>query len=326
MELYNVFDSGEWKFNCSNCHKILDKEESWPAPKMKKLTIEFIRSEFAKEGYKLLTTEYKNAHQKLTYICPEGHKHSITWNNWKEGDRCPYCYGNVKLTIEFIRTEFAKEGYTLLAETYENNKQKLEYICPRGHKHFITWRSWSSKNKGRCPYCHGNAKLTIEFIREEFTKEGYILLTKVYGGAHQKLEYICPRGHKHSISWSNWNSRNKYRCPKCNNNVSKWEKEVKSFLDESNINYVPNDRTQLVNQNTGHNFELDIWFPDLNKAIECNGVYWHSKDKAIRSDKVKCQLCEDQGIDLLVITDEEWKKDVDKCKRKVILFLNNCQN
>ena len=34
-----------------------------------KKTIEFIRSEFAKENYKLLTTEYRNNRQKLDYIC-----------------------------------------------------------------------------------------------------------------------------------------------------------------------------------------------------------------------------------------------------------------
>jgi hypothetical protein len=33
-----------------------------------------------------------------------------------------------KLTIEFIREQFEKEGYTLLTKEYINNKQKLEYI------------------------------------------------------------------------------------------------------------------------------------------------------------------------------------------------------
>jgi hypothetical protein len=290
----------------------------------KKLDIEFIRVEFAKEGYELLTQTYDDAHQKLEYICPRDHKHSTSWTNWnsKRKPRCPYCDGQGKLTIEFIRTEFAKEDYILLTKIYKNSKQRLKYICPRGCRHSISWNAWQQGE--RCSCYVSNIKLNIEFIRAEFAKEGYILLTTVYENAHQKLEYICPRGHRHSISWANWNSKSKSRCPKCNDSgVSKWEKMVRSFFIESDIDYTPNDRTQLINPKTGYNFELDIWFPDLNKAIECNGVYWHSLKKVIAYDKIKKQLCKDQGIDLLVITDKEWKDDIDKYKAKLILFVKS---
>ena len=55
----------------------------------KKYTIEFVSSTFEKIGYTLLSTEYVNAKTKLEYICPEGHKHSMSWNNWQRGKRCP---------------------------------------------------------------------------------------------------------------------------------------------------------------------------------------------------------------------------------------------
>jgi len=47
--------------------------------------------------------------------------------------------GNVKLTIEFVRGEFKKEGYKLLTNHYENSSSMLHYVCPVGHKHRITW-------------------------------------------------------------------------------------------------------------------------------------------------------------------------------------------
>ena len=56
----------------------------------------------------------------------------------------------------------------------------------------------------RCPYCQGVAKLDLEFIRSEFIKEGYILLSKEYIGTHSKLDYICPKGHIGTIQWTNW--------------------------------------------------------------------------------------------------------------------------
>jgi hypothetical protein len=64
-----------------------------------------------------------------------------------------------------------------------------------------------------------------------------------------------------------------------------------------------------------------LWFPDLNRAIECNGTYWHSLKKAVVRDKIKRQLCKQKDIDLLVITDEEWNDDIGKCKAKLISFI-----
>ena len=308
---------------CPKGHKYFISWNNWKAGRRCpycsnciKLTIKFICKEFAKEGYTLLTKVYEGAHQKLEYICPRGHKHSISWSGWQRGQRCLYCSGKIKLTIEFIRKEFAKEGYTLLTETYENSRQKLNYICSRGHRYFITWAHWQQGQ--RCLYCNGKVKLTIEFIRKEFAKEGYTLLTKVYRNSKQKLEYICPKGHRYLISWGKWQQGQ--RCPFCNSNgVSKWEKVIKKFLDKSKVDYIPNDRTQLINPNTDCKLELDIWLPDLNKAVECNGIYWHKNRQHI--DLLKKQLCKDQGINLLVVTDEEWNEDIDKCKRKLISFV-----
>ena len=176
-----------------------------------KPTIEFIKSEFEKEGYTLLTKKYINNFQKLEYICPEGHQHSIIWSSWEQGHRCPYCAGVAKPTIEFIISEFEEEGYTLLSTEYINCEQKLNYICPNKHKHNISWDKW--KQGCRCFYCFGTVKKTIGFIKLEFEKEGYILLTKKYINNRQKLSYICKNNHKYSITWRGWSSGR--RCPQC---------------------------------------------------------------------------------------------------------------
>ena len=286
---------------------------------MEKLKIEFIRAEFAKEGYTLLTEVYENNRQKLEYICssPERHKHSISWREWQSDNRCPYCNGNAKLNIEFIRAEFKKEGYELLTKIYENAHQKLEYICSEGHNCSITWGHWQQGQ--RCPFCN---QLTIEKVKKLAVEVGiWEVIDDHYDNTTTKLKCKCIKsGHHHMIDWNH--ILRGTGCPKCNSiNISLFEKTVRDFLTESNIDYTSNDRTQLLNPETGYNLELDMWFPDLNKAIECNGVYWHGKKRAIKNDKIKQQLCEDQGIDLLVITDEEWKDDTDKCKNKIQEFL-----
>ena len=43
---------------------------------------------FNKEGYILLTTEYKNNKQKLSCMCPKGHHCQLNLAHFKEGIRC----------------------------------------------------------------------------------------------------------------------------------------------------------------------------------------------------------------------------------------------
>ena len=53
----------------------------------KRLTYEFVKSQFETEDYIPKFTDYINAHTKLDYICPNGHEHSISWSNWQQGTR-----------------------------------------------------------------------------------------------------------------------------------------------------------------------------------------------------------------------------------------------
>ena len=88
-----------------------------------------IKALFEEEGYVLITTEYKNQHDRLDYVCPNGHERHTTWKDWKKGNRCLICKNQcTKLSIEQVRQGFENEGYTLLSKEYVNNKTKLEYL------------------------------------------------------------------------------------------------------------------------------------------------------------------------------------------------------
>jgi len=180
-----------------------------------------IKETFENRDYILLTEEkdYKNCDIKLEYICPKGHKHSITWTHFQEGHNCPYC---VKKKIDFsdIKKEFENRDYILLTEEkdYKNCDTKLEYICPKGHKHSITWDSF--KQESGCPICGREKqakKLRKNFpeIKETFEKRNYKLLTeeKDYENAHQKLECICNRCIKKYLTcWGHFQQGKDCRC------------------------------------------------------------------------------------------------------------------
>ena len=133
-------------------------------------------------------------------------------------------------TLDYVKDVFAKEGYILCDLEYKNNSKPLQYKCPKGHFGKISLTSW--KSGGRCAKCAKNAKMTIEEIREAFVEEGYVLISKEYKNAHSPLEYICPNGHRHYITWSNWNNKKKFRCPKCGFSVvPKIIKDAQKELD-----------------------------------------------------------------------------------------------
>jgi len=92
----------------------------------RKLTVEFIKSEFEKEGYQLLTKEYRNSKQKLEYICPKGHRDKISWSNWQQGGRCS-CFRKKRKTIEFICENCG--GTYKLKRTPNRGRPKLCGMC-----------------------------------------------------------------------------------------------------------------------------------------------------------------------------------------------------
>ena len=135
-----TFDSFSRGTGCAYCSK------------KAKPKIAEINDLFAKEGYKLLTTIYKNKSGKLYYICPNGHEHFTTWESWVQGCRCGFCAKNIKIDFNEIKKSFEKEDYILLTVEYTNLKSKLDYVCPYGHRHTTIASKWFTSNH-RCPTC-----------------------------------------------------------------------------------------------------------------------------------------------------------------------------
>lgn len=108
-------------------------------------------------------------------------------------------------------------------------------------------------------------------------------------------------------------SGNVPRCLNCyphNRFKSTIETEILEFLNSYNVVTKHHDRTILNGE------EIDIYMPELNLSIECDGVYWHSeiaggKDKKYHLNKT--QKCLDKNIKLLHIWDWEWR-----CKQTIV--------
>lgn len=262
--------------------------------KRRKITIEFLNSEFLSRKCLLLEKEYLNAHQQLEYICENGHKTTTTWNNFSKGHGCLECSGRKKLNIEDVRTSFEKEGYSLLSKTYSNARTKLEYICDKGHVGNIVWDKF---RKGqRCYECFGTPKHSFEYVQKEFLDRGYILLSKEYENAHQKLHYVCENGHTSSTNFNKL--QQDYGCREC-------------FLlrnrGENHPNYNPNlsEEDRVLNRDYLEYFE---WRKSVykknnykcvicgsNKNINAHHIYNYADYPSLRTSvdngETLCQDC-----------------------------------
>lgn len=110
---------------------------------------------FTSESYKVEGLLRHNNEIIVSYKCPVGHKHTITWKAWKiQGQRCFFCKGHWIDPQEIIST-FQQAGYQLVTPLteYVNNLSPLEYLCPKGHRHITAWKYW--QRGCRCPSCVG---------------------------------------------------------------------------------------------------------------------------------------------------------------------------
>ncbi len=182
----------------------------------KKLTYEYVKNYFKKQGCELLEEEHKNAHHKMKYICNCGKENKISFANFKKGQRCKKCGGKKsanqrKYTFEFIYNYFKEQGCELLEKEYINSHAKMKYRCSCGNISKIKFGHF--KNGHRCKNCCGLEKHLYSYIYDYFKNQGCELLEKNYINAHLKMKYRCNCGDIDKINFANF--QNERRCKKC---------------------------------------------------------------------------------------------------------------
>jgi hypothetical protein len=130
----------------------------------------------AKErGGELLTKSFINSRTRMQWKCKEGH----TWwataasikskNSW-----CPECFGNIKLTLYYLKELAKKRGGLCLSTEYVNAQSPMEWSCEQGHV-------WTATAGGIvsgkwCPSCKVRVSERIcrkyfeEIFKEKFLK------------------------------------------------------------------------------------------------------------------------------------------------------------
>ena len=175
-----------------------------------------------------------------------------------------------------------------------------------------------------CTTCYNEDRTpTIEYMKEEATKRKYKLISDTYYTAKTKYIFECIRGHKFEMQWNNFKSEQ--NCPICNmNGTSIPEKEILEYVSSLYKGKIlPRDRKTIKNPLTKNWLELDIYLPDIKKAIETGSLFYHGDEYTKSKDKIKQELCCLKGISLLsIVYEKKWKKEKVNVFNKIQWFLN----
>ena len=156
---------------------------------MIKLTYDYVKKYIELiEGYKLISSCYKNSYTKLKIQCSKNHIFEMKYANFYSGQRCGICsrnnrfliFENVKKYIESF------DGYKLISTKYSSAKEKLQIKCPKNHIFNMSYDTFS--HGYRCFECFGKKKHTYKNVKKYIESfDGYKLLSNEYINNNTKL-------------------------------------------------------------------------------------------------------------------------------------------
>ena len=174
-----------------------------------------------------------------------------------------------KYGVEYAQqSEFIKnKSRKTISDKFLNNHKDI--IC-------IFYKNDEKYYKCKCP--HNNCEKCIE--------KYYMCTPSVYGNRRYKKMEVCTKL-----------LPEQYRPQK----KTSLELFVHNILNEYDINFETNNRTILSPK------ELDIYIPNKNLAIECNGLKWHSDEIKSSNFHINKYIdCKNQNVNLLNF----WEHDI----------------
>jgi hypothetical protein len=260
------------------------------------------------DKYDYSLTNYIGNINKVKIICPEHGVFEQEANSHLQGHGCKKCGVSVRsakkkdnvnqFTKKAIQVHGDKYDYSLV--DYKNSQTKIKIICPE-HGVFEQKPSDHINNNAGCSKCKNN-KLSLGY--NSFVDKA----NKIHNNNYTNIKIICSKhGEFNQTPQSHLKG---YGCNKCGISISKYEEEIVNYLKTiTKTKIIENNRSILNGK------ELDIYLPDHNLAIEFNGLYYHSelfKDKNYHFNKTN--LCQEKGIQLIHIFEDEWvyKSDIVK--------------
>jgi DNA-binding transcriptional regulator YiaG len=200
--------------------------------------------------------------------------------------------------VEFLKENYGKISYEEIAKKLDRNIASVSNEACQLRIQSPRAQDWSVEEK--------------QYIKDNVKEKSYKEMSEHLGRTPSAVKFRCS-----SLNLVD---------PK----MSKGHQEVLSFIQSVYSGpIIINDRKAI------NPFELDIYLPEENLAIEYNGLVWHSEKfgKTKEYHISKYNLCNEQNIKLFLLWEDTWatKQDIVKSmiknKLKIIknkVFARNC--
>ena len=285
------------------------------------------------KNYSFEKVNYVRNKDKVILTCHEvdenGNEHGdfeIAPGHLLSGEGCPICRyvkssKGLRRTIEEVveaarKVHGDKYDYSLITN-YKNDREKVPIICP---EHGVFYQPMNNHIKGKqgCPECGKRQSEQSRIVTFEDWVTAATIVHKSYYTYHKetytkitdKTKITCP---KHGDFWQNASNHLHlgHGCPRCANEESDPENEIYEYV----CNVIGEENVAKRNKKVLGGFELDVYVPSKKLAVELNGLYWHSeicRENDYHLKKTK--MCEEKGIHLFHVFEDEWnfKKDIVK--------------
>ena len=249
--------------------------------------------------------------EKIDIKCKEHGIFSQKPDNHVRGQGCPKC-GRIKQTTtfeNFVNKANLKHNnyYDYSSVNYINAKTSVDIICK---KHGVFTQNPNNHLNGYGCYICGISRFTTSNI--EFINNANLIHNNLYD--YNNVVYINSKTYvdisckKHGIfkqfPCSHLEGRG---CPKCN--LSKGEIKISNFLNQNNIEYIP--QKTFEGCISKRKLPFDFYLPEKNIAIEYDGEHHFSRnyyfggneelELSKMRDKIKDNYCKDNNINLIRI-------------------------
>ncbi len=263
------------------------------------------------DRYDYSLVDYKNNKTKVKIICSEHGVFEQTPSNHLKANNCPKCLGRNMSLNEIINKlkiiHNNKYNYSLM--NYDKKNDNIIIICNK-HGEFEQRLSHHLYGSG-CPKCVNKNVTNEEFINKSNEKHGdkYDYSLVEYKNSKTKVKIICPlHGEFKQTPSGHLCGKG---CPLCKE--SKGEKQIRNYLIENNINFIPQHKFSDCKYK--RELPFDFYLPDYNTCIEYQGEQ-HYKSVTIwggeksfsdikNRDKIKMEYCKNNNIPLIIIKYDE---------------------
>lgn len=256
-----------------------------------------------------------NITSKVTINCPIHGNFQKRINLFIAGSGCNKCTNNKQVvTLDQWKQRAnaihnGKYDYSnITSNNFKYSTQIDVIICPSHGPFKQSLKNHITGTQVGCPKCSKEQQSQITHPKQQhLIDETLVKLndrTWLYDQNHIHKKTLTTIATELQTTVSTiWSRFNKFNIQTKHFYVSNKEQELADFIKSLGVTIEQSNRTII------RPYELDIYLPDFNIAIEFNGNFWHTQNSGKKDKnyhKMKTQLCKAKGVALIHIFEYEW--------------------